>query len=35
MDRIFWNYLEGGPEQEAAWKEWQSGIALTLSIPIT
>ncbi|MEI8248227.1 MAG: hypothetical protein WCI51_20495 [Lentisphaerota bacterium] len=27
MDRIFWNYLEGGPEQEAAWKEWQSGLA--------
>ncbi len=26
MDRIFWNYLEGGPEQEAAWKEWQSGL---------
>ncbi len=22
MDRIFWNYLEELPEQEAAWKEW-------------
>jgi len=26
MDRIFWNYLEELPEQEAAWKEWQSGL---------
>ena len=25
-DRIFWNYLEKLPEQEAAWKEWQSGL---------
>lgn len=27
MDRIFWNYLEELPEQEAAWSEWQSGLA--------
>ena len=26
MDRI-WHYLEELPEQEAAWKEWQSGLA--------
>ena len=26
MDRI-WGYLEELPEQEAAWKEWQSGLA--------
>ena len=25
-DSIFWNYLEDLPEQEAAWKEWQSGL---------
>lgn len=25
-DKIFWNYLEELPEQEAAWKEWQSGL---------
>ncbi len=23
MDRIFWEYLEELPEQEAAWREWQ------------
>ena len=27
MDRIFWYYLEKLPEQEAAWREWQSGLA--------
>ncbi len=26
-DWIFWKYLEKLPEQEAAWKEWQSGLA--------
>ncbi|MEI8247107.1 MAG: hypothetical protein WCI51_14845, partial [Lentisphaerota bacterium] len=26
MDKIFWHYLEELPEQEAAWKEWQSGL---------
>ena len=26
MDRIFWEYLAELPEQEAAWKEWQSGL---------
>ena len=26
-DRIIWNYLEELPEQEAAWKEWQSRLA--------
>ena len=26
-DRIFWNYLEELPKQEAAWREWQSGLA--------
>ena len=26
-DNILWNYLEELPEQEAAWKEWQSGLA--------
>ena len=26
MDMIFWKYLEKLPEQEAAWKEWQSGL---------
>ena len=25
-DNILWNYLEELPEQEAAWKEWQSGL---------
>ena len=25
-DRIFWKYLEELPAQEAAWKEWQSGL---------
>ncbi|MEI8248360.1 MAG: hypothetical protein WCI51_21185 [Lentisphaerota bacterium] len=25
-DNIFWNYLDELPEQEAAWKEWQSGL---------
>ena len=25
-DRIFWNYLEELPEQEAAWKEWQHSL---------
>ncbi|MEI8245968.1 MAG: hypothetical protein WCI51_09070 [Lentisphaerota bacterium] len=25
-DRIFWNYLEELPDQEAAWREWQSGL---------
>ena len=27
MDRILWNHLEELPEQEAAWKEWQSGLS--------
>ncbi len=22
-DRVFWEYLEELPEQEAAWKDWQ------------
>ena len=26
-DSIFWEYLTELPEQEAAWKEWQSGLA--------
>ena len=26
MDKIFWNYLEELPEQEAAWKEWQHSL---------
>ena len=26
-DRIFWNYLEKLPEQEAAWSEWRHGLA--------
>ena len=26
-DRIFWNYLEKLPEQEAAWKEWQNSLS--------
>ena len=26
MDSIFWHYLEKLPEQEAAWREWQSGL---------
>ena len=26
-DRILWNHLEELPEQEAAWKEWQSGLS--------
>ena len=26
-DRILWNHLEKLPEQEAAWKEWQSRLA--------
>ncbi|MEI8248523.1 MAG: hypothetical protein WCI51_22015 [Lentisphaerota bacterium] len=26
-DRIFWHYLEELPEQEAAWKEWNSRLA--------
>ncbi len=26
MDKIFWNYLEELPEQEAAWSEWRSGL---------
>jgi len=26
MDRIFWNYLEGVPEQEAAWSDWKSRL---------
>ena len=26
-DNILWNYLEELPEQEAAWREWQSGLA--------
>ena len=25
-DRIFWNYLEELPEQEAAWREWSFGL---------
>ena len=25
-DSIFWGYLEELPEQEAAWREWQSGL---------
>ncbi|MFA6102270.1 MAG: hypothetical protein WCV67_18660 [Victivallaceae bacterium] len=25
-DNIFWGYLEKLPEQEDAWKEWQSGL---------
>jgi len=25
-DRIFWEYLEALPEQEAAWKEWQHSL---------
>ena len=27
MDKIFWEYLEELPEQEAAWREWQSGLS--------
>ena len=26
-DHIFWNYLEELPEQEAAWREWNSRLA--------
>ncbi len=26
-DKIFWHYLEELPEQEAAWKEWLSGLS--------
>ncbi len=26
-DRVIWNYLEELPEQEAAWREWQSGLS--------
>ncbi len=25
-DSVLWEYLEELPEQEAAWKEWQSGL---------
>ena len=27
IDRIFWNYLEYLPEQEAAWREWNCRLA--------
>ena len=26
-DTTFWNYLEELPEQEAAWRDWQSNLA--------
>ena len=27
MDKIFWEYLEELPEQEAPWREWQCNLA--------